>query len=108
LRELRLIRSGRLAWHEREPPLIVEPTDALVRPFVGGRCDGDRLPIHRPASRALQVGIATRVIDPIVGCICGRIPFKGPIAIGHECVAEVIAVGPEVTRTRPGDRVVVP
>jgi alcohol dehydrogenase len=108
VRELRLIRSGRLAWHEREPPEIVEPTDAIVRPLVVGRCDGDTLPIHRPVSRALQAGIAARLVDPVVGCVCGRVPFKGPFAIGHECVAEVTAVASEVTTVGSGDRVIVP
>ena len=79
-----------------------------MRPFVAGRCDGDTLPIHRPVSRAMQVGIAIRAIDPIVACVCGRVPFKGPFAIGHECVAQVVAVGAGVQRVRTGDTVVVP
>jgi threonine dehydrogenase-like Zn-dependent dehydrogenase len=108
VRELHLERSGRLAWHERDPPTLAEPGDALVRPFVAARCDGDTLPIHRPVSRALQAGIALRAIDPVVACICGRVPFKGPFAIGHECVAEVVAVGSGVERVRVGERVVVP
>jgi threonine dehydrogenase-like Zn-dependent dehydrogenase len=108
VRELQLERSGRLAWHERESPTLAEPGDALVRPFVAARCDGDTLPIHRPVSRALQAGIALRAIDPVVACICGKVPFKGPFAIGHECVAEVVAVGAGVERVRVGERVVVP
>ena len=70
-----------------------DPGDAIVRPFLAGRCDGDTVPIHRPVSRALQLGIALGAVDPVVGCICGKVPFKGPFAIGHECVAEVIEVG---------------
>ena len=79
-------RAGRLAWGERPAPELVEPTDALVRPFIAGRCDGDTVPLHRPVSRALQLGIAVRAIDPVVACICGRVPFRGPFAIGHEGV----------------------
>jgi threonine dehydrogenase-like Zn-dependent dehydrogenase len=108
VRELQLIRSGRLAWREREPPALQDPGDAIVRPFVAGRCDGDTLPIHRPVSRALQLGIALRAVDPVVACICGKVPFKGPFAIGHECVAEVVAVGAAVERVRVGQTVVVP
>ena len=44
MRELRLVRAGRLAWHDRAPPMLQEPGDAIVRPFVAGRCDGDTLP----------------------------------------------------------------
>lgn len=108
MHELRLERAGRLAWHEREPATLEDPGDAIVRPFLAGRCDGDTLPLHRPVSRALQLGMKLGAVDPVVGCICGTVPFKGPFAIGHECVAEVIEVGPEVKDVRTGQRVVVP
>jgi len=108
MRELQLIRSGRLEWRERAEPALRDPGDAIVRPFIAARCDGDTVPIHRPVSRALQAGIALRAIDPSVACICGRVPFRGPFAIGHECVAEVVAVGAAVERVRAGQVVVVP
>ena len=108
MRELRLLRAGRLAWQEREPPVLADESDAIVRPFLAGRCDGDTLPIHRPVSRALQAGMALRLVDPVVGCICGRVPFKGPLGIGHECVAQVVAVGRGVERVAVGQTVVVP
>jgi alcohol dehydrogenase len=108
VRELHLLRSGRLAWRERDEPRLLEPGDALVRPFVAGRCDGDTLPVHRPVSRALQAGIRLRLVDPVVASICGPVPFRGPFAIGHEAVAEVVAVGPDVRGVRVGGRVVVP
>ncbi|MDX6287136.1 MAG: hypothetical protein QOG53_2621 [Frankiales bacterium] len=107
-RELRFERSGRLAWHDRGPLVVEDDGDAIVRPFVAGRCDGDTLPIHRPVSRALQAGIALRVIDPVVAHVCGRVPYQGPFAIGHECVAEVVAVGSAVGRVTVGERVIVP
>src|SRR4051794_17186116 len=102
------MRAGRLAWHERDQPVLEDPGDAIVRPFLAARCDGDTLPIHRPVSRALQAGMALRLVDRVVGCICGRVPFKGPFPIGHECVAEVVTVGPDVREVRVGQRVVVP
>ena len=108
VRELRFVRSGRLAWSEREKPTLVHPGDAIVRPFLAGRCDGDTLPIHRPVSRALQVGMALGLVDPVIGSICGKVPFRGPFAIGHECVAEILAVGPEVTGLQVGQQVIVP
>ena len=108
VRELRFERSGRLAWHERPRPSLVDPGDAIVRPFVAGRCDGDTLPIHRPVSRALQAGMALGLVDPVVGGICGGVPFRGPFPIGHECVAEIVELGPQVTRLRVGQRVIVP
>jgi threonine dehydrogenase-like Zn-dependent dehydrogenase len=108
MRELEFIRSGRLAWSERDAPVLREPSDAIVRPFIAARCDGDTVPIHRPVSRVMQAGLAVRAIDPAVGCICGAVPFRGPFAIGHECVAQVLAVGAGVKRFRVGQTVVVP
>jgi alcohol dehydrogenase len=108
VRELAFIRSGHLAWRERDAPALSDPRDAIVRPFVAARCDGDTLPIHRPVSRLMQAGIAVGAVDPVVGCICGRVPFKGPFAIGHECVAQVLDVGSGVQNVRVGQTVVVP
>jgi hypothetical protein len=92
VRELQVKRARRLAWRESDAPTLEKRGDTIVRPFVAGRCDGDTLAIHRPVSRALRAGIALRLVDPVLGCICGAVPFKGPFAIGHECLAEVAAV----------------
>ena len=108
MRELHFVRSGRLEWRERAAPRLQAAGDAIVRPFVAGRCDGDTVPIHQPVSRAMQLGMAVGAIDPVVGCICGAVPFKGPFAIGHECVAQVIAVGSAVEQIHVGQTVVVP
>lgn len=108
MRELQFIRAGRLEWRERESPKLINPTDAIVRPFIAGRCDGDTLPIHRPVSRAMQSGMHAGLIDPIVGTICGAVPFRGPFGIGHECVAQVVALGEEVKGLHVGQTVIVP
>lgn len=108
MRELNFVRSGRLEWRDRPDPTLVAPTDALVRPFVASRCDGDVLPIHRPVSRAMQLGLRVGLIDPVVASIAGTVPFHGPFGIGHECIAQVTAVGDQVTERRVGDIVVVP
>lgn len=108
MRELQFVRTGHLEWRERPAPEIRDPRDVLVRPFVAGRCDGDTMPIHRHVSRAMQVAMRAGVIDPVIGSICGPVPFQGPFAIGHECVAEVVEVGEGITSLRRGDVVVVP
>jgi threonine dehydrogenase-like Zn-dependent dehydrogenase len=108
MRELNLVRSGRLAWLDRPEPRLESAHDALLRPFVASRCDGDTLPVHRPVSRALQVGLKTGLVDPVVAAIAGQVPFRGPFGIGHECVAQVTAVGDAVSDVQVGDVVVVP
>ena len=108
MRELQFVRSGRLEWREKEAPALRAPRDAIVRPFLAGRCDGDTVPIHRPVSRVLQLGLRAGVIDPVVAAICGPVPFRGPFGIGHECVGQVVAKGDEVTSLSIGQVVVVP
>jgi alcohol dehydrogenase len=108
VRELTFVRTGHLEWRDRPDPVLSDPTDVLVRPFVAGRCDGDCLPLHRSVSRPMQAGLKLGLIDPVVASIVGHVPFQGPFAIGHECVAQVTAVGPEVTEHAVGDLVVVP
>lgn len=83
MRALIFVEPGRLAWHEVADPMIIEPTDALVRPIAATTCDLDQM------------------------IIAGRAPFQGPFAIGHECVAEVIAIGPAVASVQVGDICVV-
>jgi threonine dehydrogenase-like Zn-dependent dehydrogenase len=108
MQEPNFVRSGRLEWRERPDPVLVEATDALVPPFVATRCDGDVLPIHRPVSRAMQAGLKAGFIDPVVASIVGPVPFQCPFGIGHECIAQVTAVGEAVTDLAVGDFVVVP
>jgi threonine dehydrogenase-like Zn-dependent dehydrogenase len=66
-------------------PAIVNPHDAILRVRLTTTCGSD---LH--------------FID-------GYLPtMRAGDVIGHEFMGEVVEVGPEVTRVRPGDRVVVP
>ncbi len=108
MRELTYVGPGALEWRDRPDPELVEPTDALVRPFVAGRCDGDTLPLHRSVSRPMQAGLRFGLIDPVVASIVGDLPFQGPFGIGHEAIAQVTAVGAAITGLAVGDVVAVP
>lgn len=83
MRELVFLSPGKLEWREADEPVIQGPGEAIVRPIAATSCDLDRLIIR------------------------GEAPFSGPFAIGHECVAEVIAVGEGVRGVARGDVVVV-
>lgn len=104
---LTFVRKGRLEWRETPRPVLHGFHEALVRPIVASRCDGDCLFLFHDYSRALQLGAALHVIDPEVRQL-GRRPFAGPFAYGHECVAEVVDVGDAVRTVRIGQRVIVP
>ena len=108
MRELTFVRTGHLRWVDRPAPTLQASTDALVRPFVASRCDGDTLPLHRPVSRPMQAGLKLGLIAPVVGHIVGPRPFQGPVGMGHECVAQVAATGSDITNLAVGDVVVVP
>lgn len=107
-RELTFVAHGRLEWRDRPDPQLQAATDVLVRPFVAGRCDGDVLPLHHSVSRPMQAGVKLHLIDPVIADITGQVPFRGPFGIGHECIAQVTAVGSEVNDLHVGDVVVVP
>jgi threonine dehydrogenase-like Zn-dependent dehydrogenase len=76
--------AGQCGWREVADPTITAPGQALVRPLVVACCDLDVFVAH------------------------GRAPLPPGYAVGHEGLAQVVAVGNEVTGVRVGDRVVVP
>src|SRR4051794_2082449 len=84
MRQLTLTAPRTLEWHEVPEPDLRGAGEALVRPLAVATCDLDH---------------------PMVA---GHTPFPLPIALGHECVAEVLEVGADVRGAAPGDRVVVP
>ncbi|HEY1988819.1 MAG TPA: alcohol dehydrogenase catalytic domain-containing protein [Acidimicrobiales bacterium] len=84
MRSLMAAPGGRLRWREVLSPLPPGPLAAVVRPVAVATCDLDR------------------------ATMLGATPLPLPLHFGHECVAEVMTVGDEVTSVRPGQRVVVP
>jgi threonine dehydrogenase-like Zn-dependent dehydrogenase len=84
MRQLTFEEAGRYAWRQVPDPEITTPEQALVRPLVVACCD-------------LDVAVAH-----------GQAPLPPGYAVGHEGLAEVVAVGDGVASVRPGDRVVVP
>ena len=84
MRQLTFEDAGRYAWHEVPDPKITAPEQALVRPLMVACCD-------------LDVGVSQ-----------GWLPVPAGHAVGHEGLAEVVAVGDGVRGVQVGDRVVVP
>ncbi len=84
MRELTFVEPGKIEFREKPEPKLEADVQALVRPLVVARCDLDFVFAR------------------------GRAPVAGPFALGHECIAEVIAVGDRVRTVVPGERVIVP
>ena len=84
MRQLMFEDAGRYAWRDAPEPTISGPEQAIVRPLAVACCD-------------LDVGVAQGVLP--------MLPGHG---VGHEGIAEVVAVGDAVRGVRAGDRVVVP
>lgn len=108
MKQLTLIKKGKLKWLEKEEPTIGNPHQAIVRPFVAGRCDGDSLFLFHNYTRAIQLGVAVHFLDAKVLDAFGKNPFKAPIPVGHEGIAEVVETGDEVHNFKKGDRVILP
>ncbi|MFI5501064.1 zinc-binding dehydrogenase [Nocardia asteroides] len=81
MRSLTFVAPGELRFDEVDAPVIVDGTDALVRPLAATTCDLDHHVI--------------RGITPMSAL--------GPFALGHECVGTVVEVGPECTSVAVGD-----
>jgi threonine dehydrogenase-like Zn-dependent dehydrogenase len=84
MRQLTFEETDRYAWCEAPDPTITTPEQALVKPLVVACCDLD------------------------VAVTRGSAPLPPGYAVGHEGLAEVVAVGDDVSDVRVGDRVVVP
>jgi alcohol dehydrogenase len=84
MRALTASPGGRLRWSQAPAPLLPGPQSAIVHPIAVSTCDLD---------------------CPLV---LGTTQFPLPLHLGHECVAEVLAVGEQVATVRVGDRVIVP
>jgi threonine dehydrogenase-like Zn-dependent dehydrogenase len=84
MQQLTFEAPGRCGWREVPEPRLTDPRQALVRPLMVACCD-------------LDVAVAQ-----------GRAPLPPGYAVGHEGLAEVVAVGDAVTGVAVGDRVVVP
>jgi alcohol dehydrogenase len=84
MRQLDFIEPHKLEWREVPEPVLEGDAEAIVRPLAVATCDIDTM------------------------FIAGKMPIQGPFPMGHECVAEVTAVGDGVASVKPGDLVSVP
>ncbi len=84
MRALTAAPGGRLRFGSAPAPRLPGPGGAIVHPIAALTCDLD---------------------CPLV---LGATQFPLPLHLGHECVAEVVAVGEQVGTVRVGDRVLVP
>lgn len=83
MRQLTCIGRGALEWREVPTPTLQDDGGALVRPIAVARCE----------------------IDPLLAS--GVLPSDGPFAVGHEGVAEIVALGDDVRGLAIGQRAVV-
>jgi alcohol dehydrogenase len=84
MRALVAAPGGRLRWRDVPAPAPPGPDGAIVHPIAASTCELDC---------ALALGAT-------------QLPL--PLHLGHECVAEVVAVGERVSTVKPGQRVIVP
>lgn len=78
------IEKGRFALIQKKKPMLIEPTDAIVRVTLASICSSD---IH------IKHGAVPRAVPGIT--------------VGHEMVGVVEEVGSAVTKVKVGDRVTV-
>lgn len=84
MRQLTFVKPGKLEWWDVPKPRLANSGDAIVRPLAVARCD----------------------LDPLI--VTGRTPLRGPFALGHEFVAEIVELDDAVSGLQPKQRVLVP
>lgn len=84
MRELTYVARRTVEWREAPDPGLGAGVEAIVAPVAATSCDVDS------------------------AILAGHGFLEPPFPIGHECVAEVLEIGDQVTRVVPGDLVVVP
>jgi threonine dehydrogenase-like Zn-dependent dehydrogenase len=107
MQQLMYVGRRRLVWREGPEPQLLADDDALVRPFVATRCDGDAMFLVHDHARLLRLGARLGIVDRAFASP-DTDPFAPPFAYGHEGVAEVLKCGPGVKDFRRGDVVIVP
>ncbi len=76
MRQLTCTAPHQIEWRDVPEPRLEGDTEALVRPLAVARCDIDLF------------------------LTSGFVPLRGPFALGHEAVAEVVDIGDAVTGVR--------
>lgn len=84
MKALTFVESGRFELLEKPQPEVIDPKDAVVRVTLSSICSSDLHILHGAVPQA-ETGIT----------------------VGHEMVGIVEAVGSEVSKVKPGDRVAV-
>ncbi len=104
----RLAQAGRDRAGQRLHPS--RPTMRALTASSGGRLRFTSAPVPRlPGPRgAIVHPVAASTCDLDCPLALGATQFPLPLHLGHECVAEVLAVGEQVGTVRVGDRVLVP
>ena len=108
MQQLTYIKSKKLVWQETSEPEISEVDDALVRPFIVARCDLDSAFLFRDAYKLVNIGKFIGQVDKGVDEIVRPNLFKGPFPFGHECIAEIVALGKEIKNFKIGQKVIIP
>jgi len=83
MRQLTCTGPNTIEWRDLPEPRLQGDGEALIRPLAVARCDIDLFLTQ------------------------GLFPSRGPFALGHECVAEVLELGDAVQGLEVGQRVVV-
>lgn len=107
MQQLFFVKKGKLEWREIQAPKITSGKDVLVRPFAVAKCDLDDAFLFNNVTLKLAIGNTLGLIDPNYKSTFGDL-MKGPFPFGHECVAEVIETGDNVSKIQIGDIVSVP
>ncbi|MEO1654464.1 MAG: alcohol dehydrogenase catalytic domain-containing protein, partial [Bacteroidota bacterium] len=108
MKQLTFVKSKKLVWEETTEPVLEKEDDALVRPFIVARCDLDAVFLFREIYKLVNLGKWFGQVDPAIDKLIRPNIFKGAFPFGHECIAEIVALGKAVQNFSIGQKVIIP
>ncbi|MGL1889465.1 MAG: alcohol dehydrogenase catalytic domain-containing protein [Reichenbachiella sp.] len=107
MQQLYFVKKEKLEWREVPTLILDNKKEAIVRPFAVAKCDLDDAFLFNNLPAKLRIGSMLNLIDPNYSKNFGKL-LHGPFPFGHECVAEVVEVGDDVSHIKVCDVVTVP
>jgi len=106
-RAVQLVGPDKLELNSAKQVFTPGPHQILARVEVVGLCYSDLKLLKQFSQHGRKVPVASGIEPRALSEMPNYVPGNKPVVPGHETVVRIVEVGPEVTRHKPGDRVLV-
>ncbi len=104
---VQLVGPDKLKLNPSKPVFAPGPHQILAKVEVTGLCFSDLKLLKQFSQHARKLPIASGIAPEALSEMPNYVPGDKPAVPGHETVVRIVAVGPDVTRHKPGERALV-